>query len=270
MPRDPHSPIPDRSPAPATRLVEGLRARIGAIERDGRGAWGTLPLGVAEIDRRLGGGLAIGALHEIVAVDAGAACAFAIAVAARAARRRDGAVLWCASPHTLEAGALYGPGLRTLGLDPARLIAVSAARDEAVLWAMEEGLRCPALAAVIGEAAEAGLTGTRRLQLAAGAGGVTALLLRPAAAAGKTSAAATRWRLATAPSRPRGFEAALGEPGAPCWRAELIRCRAGAPGDWVLEWCDETGDFALAAPLRDRPAGACAGGAAAGAVRAGA
>jgi protein ImuA len=221
--------------------VEGLRARIGAIERDGRGAWGTLPLGVAEIDRRLGGGLAIGALHEIVAVDAGAACAFAIAVAARAARRRDGAVLWCASPHTLEAGALYGPGLR-----------------------------CPALAAVIGEAAEAGLPGTRRLQLAAGAGGVTALLLRPAAAAGKTSAAATRWRLATAPSRPRGFEAALGEPGAPCWRAELIRCRAGAPGDWVLEWCDETGDFALAAPLRDRPAGACAGGAAAGAVRAGA
>jgi protein ImuA len=278
MPRDPlvtaserpRSPSAPRQAAKAAGL-DGLRARIRAIEHgkvtleDGTAP--LLPLGIPAIDARLGGGLAMGALHDLIAGDAGAASAFAIALAAKLMRRRDGAVLWCASPHTLEAGAFYAPGLRALGLDPARLIAVEAARHDAVLWAMEEGLHCPALAAVIGETAPAGLTETRRLQLAAATQGVTALLLRPAAEATRPSAAMTRWRVSAAPSRPGGLCALAGAPGAPCWQMELLRCRAGAPGAWCVEWRDETGDFALAAPLRDRPAAA---GHAIGAVRAGA
>lgn len=282
MPRDPHIPLSDRSAAPADRL-ERLRTRIGAIERAGRGAWGMLPLGMAEIDRRLGGGLALGALHEIVAVDAGAACAFAAVVAARAARRRDGAVLWCASPHTLEAGALYGPGLRALGLDSARLIAVAAARDDAVLWAMEEGLRCTRLAAVIGETGDLSLTASRRLQLAAGESGVTALVLRPRSDSPPPSAATTRWRLSAAGELGDEFGGEFGGPedgtgqppgeisdarttrttrrarpappglGAARWRVELFRCRGGTTANWMMEWSDETGDFSVAAMVRDRP-----------------
>jgi protein ImuA len=267
MTREPHRPAPDRSPSPqngamAEGRLAGLRSLIHAIERGGAiGDGEAVPLGVPAIDARLGGGLAVGALHEIAAADAGAASAFAAALAARLARQKGGAVLWCASPHALEAGALYGPGLRALGLDPARLVAVSAARGDAVLWAMEEGLRCTALAAVIGETDAAGPVATRRLQLAAAAHGVTALLLRPAmaAATGGAPVAATRWRISAAPSQPRGHAALLGLPGAACWKMELIRCRAGAPGAWVVEWRDETGDFALAAPLRDRPAGVIAG-----------
>ena len=270
MPRDPFATEPDRSPSPAPRRLEGLRARIRDLERADGMAAGVQPVGVGAIDSRLGGGLATGALHEMLVRDAGAASSFAAALAVRLAGAREGAVLWCGRDRALEAGALYGPGLGRLGLDPGRLITVACRRDAEVLWAMEEGLGCARLAVVIGEAAEAGLTATRRLQLAAGASGVTALLLRPARDGQAPSAAATRWRVAAAPSRPGGHEAALSAPGAPCWRIELLRCRAGAPGAWILEWRDETGDLALAAPLRDRPSGASAGGFANGAARAGA
>lgn len=257
-------------PHPAHQL-DSLRARIRSIERGGAPDDAEmLPLGLEAIDARLGGGLETGTLHEMLAQDAGAASAFAVALATRLLGKRGGAVLWCAHRRTLEAGALYGRGLHSFGLDSDRLIVVACQRDIDVLWAMEEGLRCARLAAVIGEADAAGLTATRRLQLAAGTSGVTALLLRPAGNRLAPSAAATRWRLSAAPSRPRGYEAALGEPGAPCWRVELLRCRAGAPGAWVVEWRDETGDLALAAPLRDRPSDAHAGRSADGTVRAGA
>jgi protein ImuA len=43
---------------------------------------------------------------------------------------------------------------------------------------MEEGLKCRGLAAVVGEATRLSLTASRRLQLAAGESGVTAILIR--------------------------------------------------------------------------------------------
>src|SRR6266436_4181084 len=50
------------------RLLE-LRERIRRIERPAATAHGVLPFGIAEIDRILpGGGLARGALHEILGV----------------------------------------------------------------------------------------------------------------------------------------------------------------------------------------------------------
>src|SRR5205807_8543730 len=88
-------------------------------------------------------------------------------------RTGEGPVLWC-----LRRPDLYGPGLMTYGLDPARLVLVSAARDEEILWAMEEGLRTRGLAAVIGEVGRLPMVAGRRLQLAAERSGVTALVLR--------------------------------------------------------------------------------------------
>ena len=54
---------------------------------------------------------------------------------------------------------------------------VTASRDDEILWAVEEGLRAPGLAAVVGEIGPLP-GGSRRLQLAAERSGVTALLLR--------------------------------------------------------------------------------------------
>src|SRR5215207_3034389 len=128
----------------------------------------------APIDAALGGGLACGALHELAPAapfQLGATSGFAAAVAARAGNR-GGEVLWITTDFTRrEGGGPYGLGLDLFGLSSARLLVLNVSRPTDVLWAMEEGLRCRALACVIaeltGEGAEADLTATRRLSLAA-------------------------------------------------------------------------------------------------------
>ncbi len=229
--------------------LDGLRAAVRRIEerRPAAGGGTALALGVAAIDSHLPrGGLAVGGLHEVAVVDAGAASAFSALLCARLAGD-DGAVLWCENDRALDAGSLYAPGLPRFGLDPARLILVRTDRDVETLWAMEEGLRCAAVAAVVGAVRGVSPVRTRRLQLAA-EDRAAALLLYPAAAA--PGIAATRWRIAPAPGRAGGD----GGSARPRWRLDLLRCRGGRPGNWDVEWSDETRDLALVSPLRDRPA----------------
>jgi protein ImuA len=95
---------------------------------------------------------------------------------------------------------------------------------------MEEGLKAKSLGAVLGEIETLDLTASRRLQLAAEAGGVTAFVLRrwrlmerAARDAAQPIAAVTRWRIASLPT-----QSDL------CWRVELTRCRGGRPGSWIM------------------------------------
>jgi protein ImuA len=258
-----------RIPAGLERLREHIRRIEGYGGTLAEGNRQVLPFGIEEIDSRLpGGGLARGALHEVFAAgkgsaDAGIATAFCALLAGRLVRQHDadgaaGGILWCERPWTLDAGALYPPALLPFGIDPARVILVRARRDEDTLWAMEEGLRCPHLAAVVGEVGEMSLTASRRLQLAAGESGVAALMLRPRTDRPAPSAAATRWRLGAARTiSETPYETTDSAPpglGAAHWQAEMFRCRGGAAASWTMEWNDETGDFSLASVVCDRPA----------------
>ena len=249
---------PRRHPSPPSNaaLVAGLKARIRALEgivpaaQVGVGVEGggleTLAFGIAGIDAALaGGGLRLGALHE-VSGDPGAATGFSAALLGRLLRRNEAvaaAVLWCRTGQPL-----FPPGLAAFGLPPERLVVVEARRDADVLWAMEEGLRSRALAAVVGEARQVSLTASRRLELAAEKGGVTAFLLASRTDKPAPSAAVTRWRIEGAPG------ATAGGLSRPCWRVTLIRCRGGGTGEWTMEWCDETGDFVVATEACDRSA----------------
>jgi len=242
-----------RVPDGLERLKERIRALEGTPSGFADGEFGgkSFSTGAVAIDRHLPwDGLPAGALHEVTGADGAATTAFCAALVGRLAAADRGAVLWCEGRHALDAGGIYGPGLAAFGLAPGRLILVRARRDEDVLWAMEEGLRCPALAAVVGEAGRVSLTAGRRLQLAAAESGVTAFLLRPAREATATSAAMTWWRVTPAAGETRD------EPGlGPLrWQAELFRCRGGSARSWIMEWDDETGGFAVAAPVRDGPA----------------
>lgn len=90
------------------------------------------------------------------------------------------------------------------------------------LWAIDLALRCPAVGVVVADGRGLDMAATRRLALAAEAGGGLALLLRPAWEARQLSAAATRWRV-----RPARSAAATQR-----WDIQLLRCkglRAGAP-----------------------------------------
>jgi protein ImuA len=224
-------------PARPDTLI-ALRERVRALETGGAVPARTLPFGVPAVDAALpDGGLTLGALHEIAGTgldeeEGTLAAAFAAGVLGRLAG--DGPVLWA-----LAARDLYGPGLAVAGLAPADLVVVHGRSDADLLWAMEEGLRSPGLSAVLGEIGTLDMAASRRLQLAAESSGVTAIVLRRwrtgnAAARQRDApiAATTRWRVGPAPGR-----LAPGEPGVgrPRWRLDLLRCRGGLPGSWLVE-----------------------------------
>ena len=258
-----------------------LRDHIRRIERPNALRHGVLPFGVAAIDDALpGGGLALGALHEILGSgpdeeDGAAAAAFVAGIVGRIGAPAanplhkqweaagSGIVLWC-----LKRGDLYGPGLAEHGLDPARIAQVTAPRDDDILWALEEGLRTPhslgGIAAVIGEVGRLPMVAGRRLQLAAERSGIPALLLRrwrnaaeAAAERIRPSAAVTRWRIAALPSLPDVEFVDTPGPtrliGQPRWRVELLRCRGAEPAAWDVEVADASGLVHLSAGLADRP-----------------
>lgn len=198
-------------------------------------------------------GLPLAALHEIEGASAadenGAAVTFLAGILARLAPTRP--VLWC-----LQRPDLHPPGLALAGLDARRLVLLHAPDERDILWAMEEGLRSRALAAVVGEVEALSTPASRRLQLAAESVGVTGFVLHRNAGNAGASAAVTRWRIAALPSAP-----VVGEPGIgrPRWRVELLRCRGGMPAAWDVEACDArllrtTGHVAVPAALADRPA----------------
>jgi protein ImuA len=232
-------------------VLADLRERLRRLDHSNESADSGVSLGDAAIDQALPwGGLRRGGLHEVVGGNGdGAAFGFAAALLQRLSGEQPRRmVLWCRCRRDgQETGLPYGPGLKRFGLEPKHMILVETRRPAEVLWAMEEGLRCRGLAAVLGEGVSPDLTASRRLQLAAEAGGTTALLL-PRDASG-VSAALTRWRVKALPSRPN----AGGGPGRPRWQAALWRCRGGSTGQWCLEWHDETLRFAVVAALADRP-----------------
>jgi len=234
------------------------------------------------LDRMLGGGMQRCALHDIVAAhprDGAASAAFAAALAVRFGKANArGAFVWIVEEAgAREEGLPYAPGLCLHGLDPARLILVRTLHVRDTLWVMEEALKCRGVSAVLAEtwlkAKDYSLTVSRRLALAARAGG-TAGLLRHAAAAGEAdaivSAAATRFEIAARRSRPAPA-AGRGPPlpGPAAWGVRVARMRAGAAGlgralDWQkfsdVVWDHEETCFrdALSLPMvaapRNRPA----------------
>ncbi len=234
--------------SPALRERVRRLERAHSVQRAGRAA---VPLGLPAIDAVLPeGGLLTGALHEIeagpapsgrVASHDGAALGFTAHLLGRFTPKSGaGTILWCRRPTGTFDAPPYAPALAPW-FDPARLLLVTVKRDEDLFWAMEEGLRCPGMAAVLGETRSADPTAGRRLSLAAEKSGVPALLLRPQAAPPQ-SVCVTRWRVASAPSLSTPGLADIGQAR---WRVQLRRNRFGAATaveipSWLVEWNDET------------------------------
>ncbi len=209
-----------------------------------------LSMGVAALDSALGGGIETRRVHEIVPsgiFHLGAAAGFALALVART--RLQGTIVWIQQDMAaLEGGAPYGLGLDLFGLAPSRLLHVRVREAKDALWAMEESLRTPGIAAVIGEMAGPGkaadLTATRRLNLVAQSHDALPLLLRQQAMAG-TSACATRWRVRAMPGRGDGF----GGIGHTAFALALEKNRHGPCGDWRVEWNHDERIFRAALPV---------------------
>lgn len=212
-----------------------------------------------------------GWLHELWAPrpsDHAAATAWALS-AAPGADKTDRPILWVTNRLILrEQGLPYGPGLAALGLDPARLILVRTADHPSSLWALEEGIKSGAFAAIVGEVGGIDLASSRRLSLAAQAqDGLCLLIVRSETE--PQSAAYSRWRVAADASPPTAFDAKA--PGPARLAAGLCKHRGGGrPHRTSLEWQDATDRFHMVAPLADRAPVSTTGQMAAPAAEAGA
>ena len=259
------------------RILSQLRETVSQLEGRGVGldesdAGQCWTFGAPEVDAHVGGGLALDGLHEWGVGDAvlggighGAALAGVIAGllqrlpgpkgagprvgAADLARERTQGVLWILSAAAVaEHGRPYGPGLLQAGLNPAELLFVVAKREVDVAWAAEEGLKAgQALSAVVGVGGPLSFAASRRLSLAASEAGLPCLWLAMTGRLSGSSAAQTRWRVASGASLADPY--APRAPGRPVWELELVRARGAPPAHFRVVWNDETGGFALAAAL---------------------
>lgn len=235
----------------ANPVIASLRERIVRLEGGEVRVRKVLPFGISEVDRKLpGGGLALGALHEIAgggngAVDGAAAAMFAAGIAART----KGKVLWIATRTDL-----FAPALAQAGLNPDRVIHVEAGDEKALLACFEEGLRHGGLGAVVAETAHLSMIVSRRLQLAAEGSDTVGLAVRrwrrqtEAGDFGQPTASVTRWRVTVLPTAPLPVPGL----GRARWLVELIRCRAGESADFEVEACDAKGRIALPSEVADR------------------
>lgn len=240
------------SAATPRAVISELRERIARLDGGNARERAVLPFGVPAIDRVLpGGGLTMGALHEVAgggngALDGAAAALFAAGIAART----SGKVLWCITRQDL-----FAPALAQAGLSPGRVIYVEAGDENSVLACFEEGLRHRGLGAVVAEVARLSMTASRRLQLAVEHSGAIGIAIRrwrrmaETADFGQPTAAVTRWRVSVLPSTPLPVEGV----GRARWHLELIRARAGESADFEVEACDAKGRIALPSDVANRP-----------------
>ena len=235
--------------------IADLRTRVAAVAASTVDQY-VLPFGVDAVDDRLAaGGLSAGGLHEVAGAsmslaDDAAATLFVAGIAARFATAANSPVLWATTKFDL-----YAPGLEQAGLAPAQVIFAEPRDDDQLLAVLEDAVRDGSPAAVVGEVRRASMTATRRLQLAAGEAGVPVLLFRRWHRTGREpfaepSAAATRWRIACAPSGPLSVAGV----GRARWAVDLVRQRGGEPFSCLLEGCDAQGRLTVPAAARRRAA----------------
>ncbi len=180
-----------------------------------------------------------------------------------AGRGGGGPVLWVQDALAArEGGAPCQRGIAERGLRmPILRIAARSPAD--ALWAMEEGLECAALSAVVGEVwgnpKALDFTATKRLALRSSRSGVPVWLMRPDGVA-DLSVAPDRWRVDPAPSLANPWDERA--PGRAQWKADLFRTRRGAPAIWMAGHDRAAHRVDLVAAVSHRPVGTRDGGAA--------
>jgi len=237
------------SPA-STATLDVLRKHISDIERIHARLRTVLPFHVPAIDGKLpGGGLALGALHEIAggangAIDCAAPAAFAAGIAART----GGKVLWC---HIQP--DLFEPALARSGLGEDQVVFCRVADENALLDCFEEALRHGGPTAVVAELSNLKPLASQRLQFAAESTATMAIALRrwrrpvDARDFGNQTSAFTRWRVTEVNSDPlpvRGVGRAK-------WQLELMHARGGRSADFEVEACDGQGLIHIPSLLGD-------------------
>jgi protein ImuA len=172
----------------------------------------------------------LGAIHEFCCLlnqEVAATSGF-IAGLLSAFMQNGNAIIWVSSCRTL-----FPPAFIYFGIKPENIIFIDLKKEKDVLWAIEEALKCEALAAVVGEVPELSFTASRRLQLAVEQSRVTGFVIRRGPRKLNTTASIARWKITSLPGE---MEDSMPGVGLPRWKVELLKVRNGKPGSWEIEW----------------------------------
>lgn len=237
------------------RLAERIRAVEAGLSGE---QCGVVSTGWGEVDAWLpGGGLRRGATHEVMGIAEGGGWVVPASVVLHLARAgcgggRGWTVLigrrvW---PNPVMAARVCGGAWlsRSVWFDPPD--------GGSRAWAIDAALRCGGVV-VVADGTGLDSAGSRRLQLAAEAGGAFGLLVRPPGEGGSVSFAWSRWSVRWA--RPVAGLSAM----RPRWVLTLERCKGGVGGGgvraWVVEGDGRDGVVGVSAAMGD---GCCAASAA--------
>ena len=194
-------------------IVRALQQQVRRIEGSGhRDVEPLVSSGCTVLDQLLpAGGFRHGTLVEWLSQLEGSGAGTLAAIAAREASRAGGAVVLMDRQRWF-----YPPAAAALGIDLENVIVVRATTDQDEIWALDQSLRCPGVAAVwasLGERIDQ--RHFRRWQLAAESGGSLGLLLRPATVRGRPS-----WSHVQLLVEPRAGQSGHGR----VVRVQLTRC----------------------------------------------
>jgi len=212
-------------------IVQELRTRILAMQGVNKPGSDRRSIGLGNIEMAFpGGAFPRAAIHEFTSLEPEAAAATSgfLSCLLHSLMNRKGFCLWVSSRRVI-----FPPALKLLGVDPECVIFVDLQNDKDVLWAVEEGLRCSALVAVVGELRELTFAQSRRLQLTIEESQVTGFIHRVLPKSENTTACAARWKIHPLPGI---IEPGLPGIGFPKWQVELAKVRNGRPGSWELGW----------------------------------
>jgi protein ImuA len=180
------------------------------------------------------------ALHEFIChntEEAAAASGF-VAGMLSPLMQKGGAAIWIGTRCRI-----FPPALHAFHLPPHQVIFLDVKKEKEVAWAMEEALRCNALAAVVGELPEMSFMASRRFQLAIEQSKVACFVLR-VKPKNRATTAVTRWQITPVVSK---LEEGMPGVGYPRWQVNLLKVRNGKPGTWEVEWAN--GGFRHASKL---------------------
>ncbi len=222
-------------------LLDTLRRQIDRVEGAGRkGGLASVSSGCGPLDGLLPKrGFRRGALVEWLAAGQ-AAGAMTLAMTAAGQACLDGGALVVLDDRL----DFYPPAAARLGIDLENLIVVQARGRADCNWALDQALRCRAVAAVVARLDKLDSRAFRRLQLATEQSGAIGMIIRPQTARHEPAWADARILVEPLPP----VDSAAGRR----LRINLLRCQGTSGGDTVdVEIDDETHTMHLVTQLAD-------------------
>ena len=194
------SPLKAPQAADSASLMQRLSSEVRGLETAGRQATSkqTISCGCEALDHYLpDGGYVPGSVIEYLRAMPGCGVStLAFTAAAAAMKSTNGFVVIIDTQHNI-----YPPALASWGINLEKVVLVRPQSDVDALWAVDQSLRTPAVAAVVADVERIDDRAARRMQLAAEQGGGLALLLRPASARRGPSWADIQWMVRGLPSQ---------------------------------------------------------------------